>query len=218
VATTLTPNALLQKPATADRNWDVPLNANADFLDGVAAVGRLLVTPAELPSATLNVRVTAGTYAKSDGTVGSFAGISSYALTASTSTALWLTDAGQLSSGADFPAVAHVRLARVVSGAATVLSVSDERVVARTCAGVGGSTTFQVDPVAHTVAFFGATPATQATAIVSLADGTTGTASNTVADVGPTYSQAQLDNNFAALTAKVNALIAALKRYGLLGN
>jgi hypothetical protein len=72
--------------------------------------------------------------------------------------------------------------------------------------------------VAHTVAFFGATPATQAIAIAPLADGTTGIASNMVADVGPTHSQTQLDNNFAALTAKVNALIAALKRYGLLGN
>ena len=218
MATTLTPNALLQKPATADRNWDVPLNANTEFLDGLAAIGRLLVTPVELPSTTLNVRVTAGTFAKSDGTVGSFAGIDSYVLPASAAVALWLTDAQQLSSAADFPPAAHVRLARVVTGPNSVRSVTDERVVAGSCSGTAGFATLRVDPLTNTIAFFGAIPATQAGVIVPLADATTGTASDSVAEVGSTYSQSQLDGNFAALTAKVNALIAAMERYGLLGS
>ena len=72
MASTLTTNAFLLKPATADRFWDIPINANADLLDGVAAIGSLIVTPAEFPSATLNVRVTSGSYIMANGTVGLF--------------------------------------------------------------------------------------------------------------------------------------------------
>ncbi len=49
VATTYTANARLQKPATSDRNWDVPINANADALDGMTAIGGLAVTTTEIP-------------------------------------------------------------------------------------------------------------------------------------------------------------------------
>jgi hypothetical protein len=244
VATTFTANALLQKPATADRNWDVPLNANSDFLDGVAAIGRLLVTPTETPSATLNVRVTAGTYVKSDGSVGSFPGAGSYGLPASTSTALWLTDPGVLSASAAFPTTPHVRLATVVTGPGSVQSVTDERIGPRTCgtgvvaSGAGatpagpetvsvpfsvvspstGVTTFAADPTVPAVGFFGAAPATQAPALAAITDATTGVASASVVDVGSTFSQALIDNNFATLTARVNALTGALKRHGLMAS
>jgi hypothetical protein len=53
MSTSHTTNALLAKPAASDRYWDIPLNANADFLDGISSIGRLLVTPAEVPSASL---------------------------------------------------------------------------------------------------------------------------------------------------------------------
>jgi hypothetical protein len=214
VATTYTTNALLQKPATTDRYWDVPLNANADFLDGVAAIGRLLVTPTEAPSASLNVRVTPGTYVTASGTVGTFPGIASHTLPASTSITLWLTDAGVLSTSAAFPTTPHVRLATVVTGPSSVQSIIDERIGPRTC-GTGIGTAITVSPDGTAIGFFGTSPAGQAAAIPPLNDTTTGVASNTVADVGPAFSQSQIDNNFAALTAKVNALIAVLKSYGL---
>ena len=72
MATTYTANARLQKPATADRNWDVTLNANADTLDAVSAIGGLATTVTETPSATLNVRVAAGSFVAADGTLGAF--------------------------------------------------------------------------------------------------------------------------------------------------
>ena len=56
---------------------------------------------------------------------------------------------------------------------------------------------------------------TQASAIVALTDSTTGTADNTLADVGAAFNQATLNNNFADLAAKVNALIAAVKGAGI---
>ena len=46
--------------------------------------------------------------------------------------------------------------------------------------------------------------------LAELTDSTTGTADGTVADVGATFSQATLNNNFADLVAKVNALTRRL--------
>lgn len=46
--------------------------------------------------------------------------------------------------------------------------------------------------------------------IAELTDSSTGTADATVADVGGSFSQATLNNNFADLTAKINALIRRL--------
>jgi hypothetical protein len=252
MAMTLTPNALLQKPATADRYWDVPLNANADFLDGVAAIGQLLVTPTEVPSTTLNVRVTGGSYVTANGTVTAFPGVASYAIPPSSSVALWLTDSGVLSSSASFPASPHVRVAIVATGPSSIQTVTDARVVLRTAAtssgtvgaitgttsGGGGSppspgetvsgplsvvtptgmAVFMVDPVGPGVAFFGATPAAQAPALPPLTDATTGVVSDVLADVGSTFSQAQIDSNFAVLAAKLNAVIVALKRHGLMAS
>lgn len=237
MSTTYTANALLSKPATADRNWDVPINANSDFLDGVSAIGRLLVTPTEVPSATLHVRVTGGPYIAADGTVGSFPGVPSYALPASSTLYLWLTDSGLLSASNAFPATAHVRLAHVVTGASAVQTVVDERLGPRTSGtGLGfvlksgdsvagpfsvvsatsGGAVLAVSPNVPAIGFFGVAPASPAPAVAPLVDSSTGIASSTVVDVGAAFSQAQLDNNFATLAAKVNALIAALKRHGLM--
>ena len=43
----------------------------------------------------------------------------------------------------------------------------------------------------------------------------TGTASDTIADVGAAFSQATLNNNFKSLADKVNALVTALETAGL---
>lgn len=47
--------------------------------------------------------------------------------------------------------------------------------------------------------------------ITELTDSTTGTADDTVADVGASFNQATLNNNFADLTAKVNSILRMLK-------
>jgi hypothetical protein len=215
VATTRTPNALMCKPGTSDRNWDLPLNANTDFLDGMSSIGRLLVTPSELPSESFSVRVTPGPYVKADGSVNTFAGIDGYGLLASSTTTLWLTDAGILSASDAFPTTPHVRLATVVTGPTCVQSVIDERVGARTCC---ATTVIAVDPASLSIGFFGAPPATQAPALPPLVDLSTGVAAGSVVDAGSTYTHTAIVNNFATLTASVNSLIAAMKRHGLMAS
>ena len=237
MATSYTSNARLQKPATADRNWDVPVNANADALDAMTAIGSLATTPAEVPSATLSVRIAAGGYARADGTIASYPGAGAVAIPASSTTCLWLTDAGVATTGASFPTTAHVRLAQVVSGPSAIVQVNDQRVQCATRGtGLGfvlkagdsvggpfsvvnpgsGAPVFATDPGLRLVGVFGMTPNTQAPALAPLADATTGTASGTGAAAGASYAPGVLNNNFAALTAQVNALTAALKRHGLM--
>lgn len=52
---------------------------------------------------------------------------------------------------------------------------------------------------------------TTAEALVALTDSSGGTPGNTIADVPASYTEATLANQLASLTAKVNAIIAALK-------
>jgi hypothetical protein len=124
---TRTANAALQKPATTDRNWDVALNANADALDAVSPLSSLMVTLAQYPSSSLNVKVAAGAFVSQSGAYVAFAGNVSYPVPANTVSQVWLTDAGILVNGAAWPAVAHVRLASVVAGPTTITSISDRR-------------------------------------------------------------------------------------------
>jgi hypothetical protein len=239
VATTFTANAHLQMPATSDRNWDVPINANAETLDGMTAIGGLAATTSEIPSTTLHVKVSSGNYIKSDGTIVSFAGNPAFAVPASSTVYLWLTDIGILSSGSSFPTSAHLRLAQVVSGPTSVSQVVDQRIqcsVAGTGLGFvlkagdtmtgpltvvspGTSTPLVVaDSINRLIGFFGATPASQAAVLAPLVSSSPGVASNTLSDVGTTFSQTLLNNNFASLAAQVDGLIAALKRHGLMGS
>lgn len=51
----------------------------------------------------------------------------------------------------------------------------------------------------------------QVVALVALTDNSGGTPSNTIVDVPAAYTEATLANQIASLTAKVNAIIAALK-------
>jgi hypothetical protein len=238
LAITYSANARLQKPATSDRNWDVPINANTDALDGMTAIGDLAVTTAETPGATLQVRIAPGNFVKADGTVGGFPGVPSFAVGASSTACLWLTDAGVPSSGPSFPASAHLRLARVVAGPTSVLQVVDARVQCSvagtglgfvqkagdtisgplTVASPGSGTPLVVaDAANRLVGFFGAAPAAQAPALAPLTI-PSGVASDALADVGSSFSQAVLNNNFASLAAKLDGLIAALKRHGLMGS
>lgn len=236
MATSLTKNARLQKPAASDRNWDAPLNANADALDAMTAIGGLVVTPADSAGASLAIRVASGSYIRADGSVGSFAGSASVAVPASSTVAVWLTDAGVVTAGPAYPASAHLRLARVVTGPGSVTQVADDRIQCAVAgSGLGfvakagdtvagplvvatpatGAALASFDAAGRQIGFFGVAPATQAAAL-TLLTAAAGVVSDAIVDVGSTHSQAVLNNNFASLTAKVDALILALKRHGLM--
>lgn len=66
------------------------------------------------------------------------------------------------------------------------------------------------------VGFFATTPVTQQAAIAALTDNSGGTPSDTLADVPGSYTEATLANQIATLAAKINALRATLRAYGLL--
>ena len=236
--TTYTQNLQLQMPGTADRNWDAALNANSTLVDTLSALGGLAVAMNEVPSASLNVRVASGQYVNGEGVVASYAGQAPFALAPSSTTCLWLTDTGTLTTGAAFPATSHVRLASVVTGATTISQVTDQRVQCRS-AGTGlgfvlksgdtmngtlsiansstAAVAFQFNPNTPAISFFGATATGQA-AKVTLTDSTTGTAGSVLSDVGTSFNQTVLDANFATIASKINALIGVLQAYGLMSN
>ncbi len=129
MATSYTSNLKIRKPAVNDRTWNVPLNENADLLDAVAPIGALAVSLKEVPSASRDVRVAAGTFVKDDGTLVTYAGTSSFTCSASSTCKLYLTNAGTLTeSTSSWPGSNHVRLATVVTGTTTITSVMDERI------------------------------------------------------------------------------------------
>lgn len=235
---TRNPVGLFIVPQDTPEGWVDYINANWDTLAYVAAVGGLAVQPrdldANLQSNSLYVIVSAGDYGQSAGPVASYTGSAGLALPASATTCLWLTDTGVLATGATFPATVHVRLARVTTDATTITAITDARVCtsARGSPGayalkagdtftgtliVGAGATFRADPVAGTVAFFGSAGATQAAGVAVLTDSSTGVAGAIIPDVGTAYNQATLNNIHASLTAKINALIAAIKKHGLMG-
>jgi len=131
MSNTYTPNVQLAMPASGDRTWNVALNANCSMLDALAPVGSLAVTTTEAPSASLNVKVAPGSYLNQGGSIGTFAGVSSRAMTISATNYLYLdlTNSGTLTvNTTGFPSTAHIRLAVVIAGAGAILSIADNRV------------------------------------------------------------------------------------------
>jgi hypothetical protein len=59
---------------------------------------------------------------------------------------------------------------------------------------------------------------TQASAVADLTDNSGGTANDTIEAVSGSGADAAINNNFADLAAKVNALIAALEGAGILAS
>jgi hypothetical protein len=57
---------------------------------------------------------------------------------------------------------------------------------------------------------------TQPSAIASLTDSSGGTANDTIQDLGAAYAEAEVANNFADVTAKINAILVALRAHGLI--
>jgi hypothetical protein len=239
VATTYTANVQLQKPATSDRNWDVAINANTDILDGMTAIGGFAVTIPNTPSATLQACVSPGNFVNSSGVIVGYAGTPTFPVPPSSTVYLWLSDEGVVTSGPSFPTSAHLRLAKVVSGPTSLIQVVDERVqcsVAGTGLGfvlttgdtITGTLTIAppsngvplvvADPLNGLIGFFGISPASQAPPLTTISSNAPGVVSDSLADVGVAFSQPILNNNFASLAAKVDALIAALQRHGLMAS
>jgi hypothetical protein len=93
-----------------------------------AFLGRLAVDFAEFPSASLNVKVSAGTYEAPDGQRVSYAGTASVACTANQANRLYLDASGALVvTTSSWPSGEHLRLAEVVAGASTIASIADRR-------------------------------------------------------------------------------------------
>jgi hypothetical protein len=169
MSTTYTANTKLAMPAIGDTGWAVPINGNCALLDALSPIGGLAVTATEVPSASLNVAVAAGTYIKQGGTIGTFAGA------ASSSTRMLyldLTNSGVLVVATSYPTTPHVRLATVVAAAGTISSITDNRqcfnVVGSWADGVnialGSAIGTQIGTApGQRLGFFGKTPTTQPT-------------------------------------------------------
>jgi hypothetical protein len=129
MSTTYTTNAKLGLPGTGDTGWAGVLNADLSAVDALATVGALCVTTHEVPSASLLVDVAAGVFTDQSGAVQTYAGTTSYAITASSTRVLYLdgTASWALTAGTSYPATPHVRLATVVTGTSTITSVTDNR-------------------------------------------------------------------------------------------
>jgi hypothetical protein len=130
VADSYSPNLKLATPTPGTRTWNNELDGNRQILDRQNAVGDLAVTTSEVPSASLAVDIAAGLFLNQGNQVTSFAGATAVAVTASTTTYIYLTSAGVLTmSTAGFPATPalFVPLATVVAGSVTITSIADAR-------------------------------------------------------------------------------------------
>lgn len=218
----ITRNALglFRIPQDSPEGWAAYETANWDTLSGFAALAALGVQPrdldANLQSSSLYVIVYQGSYIKADGTVASYPGSAGFALAPNLTTCLWLTDAGVLTGGGAFPATAHVRLAVVTTDATKVITITDSRVMASVQGSNLGGNVFRVDTTAATVGFFGNVGATQAASLTTFTNNTTGTATDAIPDAGAAYNQATLNNIHSSIIIKMNSLIAAMKRHGLM--
>jgi hypothetical protein len=192
MSTTYTANAKLAQPATGDTGWGPVANGNMTTLDGVNAIGDLAVTLTEVPSASLNVKISAGQYIAQAGTAATYAGASSTAMTASSTNYIYLTGSGTKTvNTTGFPAgpTLYCPLAVVVAGSSTITSVADARVCFPVVGAgflplAGGTLTDGANVVLGTstgtqigtattqkLGFFGHTPAVQPTVGAATASG-----------------------------------------------
>jgi hypothetical protein len=115
-------------PGSGTPTWDTLLNAVISALDGLGALGPLGVALTENPSTSLNIKVAAGSFRKGDGSLITYAGTSSQAMTASQPNYVYLDDVGTLHVNiTGFPPNC-VRLAVVTAGASTITSIADARI------------------------------------------------------------------------------------------
>jgi hypothetical protein len=232
MSTTYTSNVKLGKPALGDTGWSTPLNANCDALDALGPVGGLAVTLAEVPSSSLNVKVAAGKYVQQDGTVGTYAGVATQAITASTTKVLYLDGASSwaLTLGTSYPSTPHIRLATVVASTSTITSVTDDRqcfeVVGSFADGVnitlGSSTGTKIGTsTSQKLGFWNATPIVQPTAAaqVAITDSTGSSATTTLVTVrtdSVAHAASDAQDNDHILFTLLNAMRTALVNSGIM--
>lgn len=176
-----------------DRDWHVQFAEACELLDALAAIGSLAVATTEIPSTTLNVKVSAGTFRQSDGTLASYAGTASQALAASQTNYIYLTNAGTLTvNTTGFPAdTFHVRLAIATTNASTVTAIQDARLFAFSTGKLRVASANQA-------------------ALTNSTGGTTGTI---LAAVGATNSSdvsGTINNNFTRIFTLLDAIRSAL--------
>lgn len=130
---TYSTNAKLGTPSVGDTGYTTTVLATVNKLDATNAVGGLAVTPHETPSSTsLLVDVAAGVFRTPWGQTVTYAGAASQTMTASTTTYVWLTVAGVLTTGSTWPGTAYIPLAIVVAAASSITSITDARNVCST--------------------------------------------------------------------------------------
>lgn len=182
MSNTYTPNVQLAMPASGDRTWNVAVNGNAATVDALAPVGGLAVTTAESPSASLNVRIASGQFVAQDGTVQTYGGTASQAVAASATKVVYLdgTASWALTVAAAYPATAHIRLATVTTGSATVTAVADNRQCFVVCGPIADGLNLTLGTTTGTqlgtgssqkLGFLGATPVVQQTGGAATASG-----------------------------------------------
>ncbi len=129
MATTYTSNVKIGKCALGDTGWGTVVNQDLSLIDALAPVGACAVTTHEQPSTTLLVDIAAGSFIDQAGSVQTYAGVASQAITTATTKYLYLdgTASWALVVGSSYPTTPHIRLATVVAGATTITSVTDNR-------------------------------------------------------------------------------------------
>lgn len=127
MSTTRTTRLGLGIPGVADRNYNLVIDPNWGAIDGMAALGSLCVVANETPSVSLSVKVSAGTFRTSIGADVTYAGITGLAVTASTTTKVWLDEAGTIHTGASYPTGPILKLASVTADTSTVTAIVDDR-------------------------------------------------------------------------------------------
>jgi len=208
MATTYTTKAKLRKPAKNDGSWNVPLNSNADVIDGMNPATALMATLNEIPSTSRTIAVAPGVYIKGDGTLGTYAG-GTLTLTASTTRYVYLDSSYTLTSATGWPGGLHTPIAVVVVGTTTITSITDSRplfgVVGATFGG-GGS-----GGIAGLKASTAEDPSSSLNLAVAAgkyqkADGTAGTyAGGTIAITASTTRKVYLDGNASYALASAAA-------------
>jgi hypothetical protein len=131
----------LRYPDYRDRRWDQDMDETIAKLEGANPIGALAVTVTATErsagSSTRRVDVAAGAYRKADGTLGSYAGVAAYTLSADGTWRLYLDSAGALQAdsigypggGGGAPSAAfHTRLATVTAAGGFVAGIVDDRV------------------------------------------------------------------------------------------
>lgn len=198
-------DALGQGTPAFNDPYTAVLDANRALLVAQAALGSLKVRAAEIPSTTLNVRVSAGSFRGTSGAIVAYAGTTAQAMTTAATNYVFLNDVGTLQANTTgFPANV-VRLATVVAGATTITSVTDAR-VPWTLVGVGTPTIAAGTGAgtAPTVVIAGSDRA----GLITVTTGTTPTASATVATI--TFGRPFGTAPAAVLLTPAGAVSAAL--------